>query len=460
MVSEVETNLTIMAAFSIALLSVIILFPLAFRQTTGEKSLPFPVAPFVALNFLYFVVGSIPPLAFPNQTLASVKDIPLSVLFLCLGFFVFNLGIWISGTAPTIWPADGRGARRIPGLGAILVVSLVILWAVRIFLGTEGVGISHAVMSLILSERWLGELAVLAGALAYVPLCLCLTRLCSGSLEASEVRFWRRALFLVVASDIGFWMFFAGSRLPILWEVLIVFWAFWMQRLHVVGKKTFIVLGAVCIAALPIVYAQRYVLQTLAPRVGENQMQLARDYLFSQQFEVLQGAPSASLRSGALLDVARFSAIDPFSIVAGKEWEEDVPPMWGETLKHQSPILVPRRLWPSKPVVENVDFVVARHFNARPVDVVTTVQTELMANFGIVGLCGGLFIFGIFTGKFFRALAGNLALSESTIFLQLSVIPVIFFVETDITGIVAGLRQLLPLWLAFWILEGRRRSRR
>jgi hypothetical protein len=111
-------------------------------------------------------------------------------------------------------------------------------------------------------------------------------------------------------------------------------------------------------------------------------------------------------------------------------------------------------------VVENVDFVVARHFNARPVDVVTTVQTELMANFGIVGLCGGLFIFGIFTGKFFRALAGNLALSESTIFLQLSVIPVIFFVETDITGIVAGLRQLLPLWLAFWILEGRRRSRR
>lgn len=125
--------------------------------------------------------------------------------------------------------------------------------------------------------------------------------------------------------------------------------------------------------------------------------------------------------------------------------------MWGETLIKGLPYLVPHALWPSKPEQVNVDTIVERNFDLPNIDDLTLIQTECLANFGIVGMSLGMFLFGFMTNKFFCYLIKVAPCSEPVTACLFVTLPVIFNVETDMMTILAGLR-ILPILYALLLL--------
>jgi len=409
----------------------------------------------VILNFVYFVVSSLAPLVYPRGYYGSVSfnALPISLLILCLAFLSFDMGVLLSGGLPKTRRVIVSGPARIAGLGVLTTLAAVALWSTRIVLATMGYGITH-VPTMVTLDPDVSQMSVLSGSLAYVPLCLCLARLCSHDLLPGELRVWRRRLAWVFVADLLYYVL-TGSRLGLLWEILIPLWACWCRKVRVLSRVMVLVLGLAVAAAVPLIYAQRSALAGLRPQLGENHLKLTRDYLPAAEGDLAGANLWSTLTAGAVADASRLSAIGPFSGVAEKVVSGRYSLMWGNTLGAELPLLVPHLLWPAKPVGEKIDYIINRHFNLFSFDELTTCQTELLANFGIVGLCVGLLLYGVVTERVCAPLAPGSSASEPTLFFLLCAMPLVFRVETDITMILAGLRLLVPVWALLRAFEQR-----
>ena len=127
--------------------------------------------------------------------------------------------------------------------------------------------------------------------------------------------------------------------------------------------------------------------------------------------------------------------------------------MWGETLAAEIPLLVPREFWPAKPIGEKIDPIINRHFDMFSLDELSTSETELLANFGILGLCLGMLLYGTLTERLCASLVPCSPASETGLFLVLGIIPFVFHVETDITTVLVALRFLVPVWAVLRLFE-------
>jgi hypothetical protein len=162
-----------------------------------------------------------------------------------------------------------------------------------------------------------------------------------------------------------------------------------------------------------------------------------------------------SLEEGMHADSGRLTAIGPISGVVDGLSNRNFQPMWGETWREELPLLIPRVLWPAKPIPRNIDEVINRHFNLPGDDDLTTYQTELLANFGVWGLCAGMLFFGVLTEGVLGCLVRNARTSEPVTFCVLYAIPALFLVETDTTGMLGTLRILPAIWLLLTVLAAR-----
>jgi hypothetical protein len=458
-ISRLPLDYSLTVGACLSLLSPILLFPIAMRPNTAGGSLGFPGAPFVVLNFVYFVLATLVPLVYPQVRIlsVSVESIPLALLILCLGFLFFDVGVFISGKMPNSWPPPSSGATRVRGLGAIFAVLVGALWGLRLVLAIRGWGITHA--SNLLAFDWqLRQLVALANAIAFMPLCLCLARLCSSGSSKVELRRWQRRLVWVLAADLAYYLW-AGARLLLLWEGLIAFWCVWLRLTPALPRRRLFLLCVSFALAMPIVYAERDALGYAFPHEGENQVGLTRTYLLPEETRILRRSMVATVKAGLDADSGRLTAVGPFAAVADGLFNGDVPLMWGEIWSKELPILMPRILWPSKPIQASVDQLINRHFDLPGDDDLTTYQTELLASFGIGGLCGGMLLFGFLTERILGFLVRNAATSEPAAFCILYAMPALFRVETDTSGILAGLRLIPVLWIFLTLLSVRRSVR-
>jgi hypothetical protein len=416
---------------------------------------PFPAAPFVVLNFVYFGVASVAPLLYPNADYGTIsfRTIPLSLLILSLGFLCFDVGVLVSSAFPRKERGQTESFGRISNLGILTLANLVSLWATRTVLATKGFGITHT-PTMVSVDRSLSEMSVLAQSLAYIPVSLCLARTCSGTSTGRELRRWKRYFWSVLLTDFLYYTF-AGSRQGLLWEALIPVWVCWIRGVPIARRHSASILCVIAVPLLLVIYAQRRALEVARPQIGENHLKLTRDYIPAAERSILAGAFWATFSADLGSDAGRLTAIGPFSGVVEKVVSDQYPLMWGETLADEIPLLVPQALWPTKPVGEKIDLIINRHFDMFSLDELSSSETEVFANFGILGLCLGMLIYGTLTERLCALLKPGSPVSETTLFFVLSLIPFVFHVETDITGILSAIRFLLPVWIVLRLFERR-----
>jgi hypothetical protein len=442
------------------LLSLAVLLPLAFRANTAGGLLPFPAAPWVGLNFLYFVLGTLALLAYPSSIPGSLSlpAVPAAILVLALGFAFLAAGIIISGRRQKAWLVKSFDTVTVGGMGVLVAVVAGAVWALRLFFATQGYGITHMAGSGVLAlPRQMQPLAQAMVELQHVPVCLCLTRLCNSRLPPRTVRAWQTGLAIVLISN-AFYCLMVGRRLELLSELLILFSAMWLRIIPRFSRRWYAYTGLLLALAMPVVYAQREVLSYVPAHIGENQLALVRDHLIEEQVHLLQGSAGSIVERGFTNDIGRFTAVGPPSAVVGRLLNDHYPLMWGETLIKGLPLVVPRAFWPSKPVQENVDILIEDHFSLAEGDDLTTMETESLANFGIIGLVVWMFLFGVLINKLLYYLVRVAPAHEPATFCLLYALPVMFLVETDIGGALAGVRLVLPLFLLLRCLSVRGRS--
>jgi hypothetical protein len=313
-----------------SLLSLVVLLPVALKETTERGLLPYSGTPFVILNFAYFVVASLAPLLFSDAYYGTIsfKALPISLLILCAGFLSFAMGVLLSGSMAR--RQRSASPRKVSGLGVLTIVSSIILWITRTILATMGFGVTH-VPTMVPLDSTVSQMGVLAGSVAYLPLSFCMARICSSSSSPHQIRVWRKYLSWVFVTDVLYYTL-AGSRLGLLWEILIVVWALWCRRIRIMPRALIPVLGLVLCGALAVVYAERGALEGVRPELGENQLRLSRTYLPATGENLLGGKLWSTLEAGGISDAGRLTAVGPFSGVAERVWRGRNSLMWGETL--------------------------------------------------------------------------------------------------------------------------------
>lgn len=440
----------------VSLLSICILLPVALRVSTRSVAVPFPGTPFVILNFVYFALSSLVPLVYPNAYYGAISFAALgpSLLILALAFLCFDLGIMLAGRAVDVRRSTMTHIGRISGLGGLTVVGLAVVWTMRIVLAKMGFGITHA-PSLVGTDPLVSEISVVAQSLAYVPLAFCLSRICSPVVCPAEFRLWRAWFFCVFVTDVAYYVL-AGSRLGLLWEVLIPAWVLWCRGVRVLPRTLKPVLTVALVGVIPLIYGQRAALEEARPQLGEDHLKLTRQYLPTAEGSLVGSNLGPAIAQGVATDAGRLTAVGPLSGVADRVLNGNYSLMWGETLAAEAPLLVPRLLWSEKSVGEKIEYIINRHFNLDSLDELSTCEMELLANFGVFGLCLGLLLYGFATQRICRPLSVISAVSEPTLFLVLCAMPLVFRVETDIASIFAGLRPIIPIWLILRVFEQKR----
>jgi hypothetical protein len=440
----------------LSLLSLAVLLPLAFKANTASGLFPAPAAPFVALNFLYFVVGTLALLADPSSVVGNVSlpTVPMAILLLAACFALYAAGNAFSGGGIRTWLPKSVGVVTVRGMGILVAVVAGVVWTLRLHFATLGLGITHAAGFGLLG-RDAQAVVTAMGEIQYVPICLCLTRLCSSSLPRSKVRAWQIGLAIVLTSDAVYFMW-AGARLQLLLEFTLLLWFMWLRLIPRFSRRWYLYTGLVLAVSVPVVYAQRAALRIVSPRAGENQLVFTRDVLLGEQARLLEGSAGGTVKQGFFGgDVGRLTAVGPVSDVADKIYNDDYPLMWGETLIYGLPMVVPQALWPSKPVVLPGKNLIQRHFGLRFGDETGTIEEETLANFGIVGLCVWMFLFGVLTNIFFRYLIKMAPAHEPVALCLFYVLPRVCMVETDISGVAAGLRLVPVLFVLLMLFSTR-----
>ncbi len=460
LISGQDLDFTWVVGACISLLSVVVLFPLSLKTRTPQGMAPFPATPFVVLNFLYFVAASLAPLLYPRAYYGTISfsAMPVALLVLSLGFLCFDVGVLISGAVPSKPRRRTSGFGRISNLGVLTLISVVTLWTTRVVLAGRGFGITHA-PNMVSVDRSVSEMSVLVLSLAYIPLSFALARICSGLSTTHEQRRWKKYFWCIFLTDVLYYTL-AGSRQGLVWEFLITVWVCWLRDVPVLHRRSAPILCVILLPLLAAVYAQRSALETAQPRLGESHLKLTHDYISIAERSILAGAFWSAVSAGLDSDAGRLTAVGPFSGVAQKAVDDQYPLMWGETLAAELPLLVPHAVWPTKPIGEKIDYIINRHFDLFSLDELCTSETELLANFGILGLCAGLLLFGILTERLCASLVPGAPVSESTLFFVLGAMPFVFHVETDITTVLMGLRLLVPLWIVVHLFEHKVRLQR
>jgi hypothetical protein len=437
------------------LLCLAVLLPLAFKANTAGGFLPPPAAPFVALKFLYFVLGTLLLFAWPSTRFLNISPpaVPAAMLLLATGFALFAAGIVVSGSRAKTWFPKSLDIVTVRGMGILVALVAGVVWALRLYLATRGVGITH-VAGFDVLDRDTQTVATATGEIQYVPISLCVARLCNRALPRGEAPAWQLGLAIVLTSD-ALYFLWAGARLSLFMEFLIPVWAMWLRLLPTFSRRWYVYTGLVLALAVPVVYAQRTALPYFSARAGENQLQLTRDYLLEEQTQLLQRSAVGTVEGGFGGDTYRLIAVAPVSAVADKILNDRYPLMWGETVKDALLFLVPHWLWPSKPVEVDAKIIIQRHFGLRSGDEVSSIEHGALANFGMVGLCLWMFLFGVLTNRFFAYLLKMAPAHEPVTLCLLYVLPRVFMVEIEINGLLVALRLVPVLFILLMLFSVR-----
>lgn len=229
------------------------------------------------------------------------------------------------------------------------------------------------------------------------------------------------------------------SKFYIMWAFLPLGW-----RIMLRGRQTLLILAAVSAAVFyfsvvaPSVAASRRVAEerSLAELVLSGD--LARNAHFSKKFLEQQGE---------LFLVRQFDAL-PVGFFAGEVERSGL--QRGATMRYAAYAFIPRAVWPDKPTVTRGGWFAAylgfaRRAEDSTVSLGMTATGELYWNFGVLGVCLGMFVFGSMIGGLWRLAGVDPSHRPLHMFLYL----VLLFRIVNRSEAVSVLVSLVALYLLF-----------
>lgn len=396
--------------------------------------------PLRALFILVWPDATLLPRAWPgDQVMAFALGLSLvGMLFFYLGYF-WNASAHLLSFMPQIpfrWTSKHLS-------GKILLLYLIGLLAL-IVLFSEGSGLRfqwYTDRSNALDYMWL-----LLGGLRLYALFLAWTR-------QEKAIAGRILAYGLLASEISLGLFL-GNKQAVLLALLAVLFA----HHYVLRSRIYLIAliggGIFLLILVPLIQTYRATyFDVLGFRPTPNLVDIAvvgRSWLDT----TLDRPPGASILDTVKYVANRVSQLDSLTMVVSV-----VPSILdyqrGATLMNAVVGLVPRFLWPEKPVLNLGMFATEVIFGSRSVtNTPLTDIGEFYLNFGTFGVPIGMFLLG----AFFRSVyVYTHRCNESSVFralLYLAVLPQLLFAQTGVGGTLVALTRLFPLMLGvMWFLS-------
>lgn len=128
--------------------------------------------------------------------------------------------------------------------------------------------------------------------------------------------------------------------------------------------------------------------------------------------------------------------------------------LYGEALQFGLPLNVPRLLWPAKPEHDlDVEAFINHRFGLPTIDTMISPQTEFYADFGMLGVVGGMFVWGMIIAGADALLIVRQRSTAALLAYAASVTELVWPAQSFSTGVLAAVRNGLILWGALWMLE-------
>jgi hypothetical protein len=155
---------------------------------------------------------------------------------------------------------------------------------------------------------------------------------------------------------------------------------------------------------------------------------------------------------------ARFRNVDSLALIVQKTPESN-PYLGGRLYALGIPIiLVPRFLWQSKPTLDNGYIFSQRYLDLPPSSVTSTPITEpgdLYMNFGVVGVLGGMLVWGVVCASLYAWLRRRSDADSAALLFFFAALLQVASVEVDFVSLLAtAFRALLLAWIVGRALYG------
>jgi hypothetical protein len=174
----------------------------------------------------------------------------------------------------------------------------------------------------------------------------------------------------------------------------------------------------------------------------------AVDRLESGYFEWLTSPAERDYQSVRLNGVNMLAAVVFQDLYGGQAL------LYGDALRFGLPLTVPRLLWPAKPEHDlDVEAFINYRFGLPIIDTMISPQTEFYADFGILGVVGGMFVWGMIMAGADALLIARHRSTAALLTYAASITHLVWPAQSFSMGVLAALRNGFILWGTLWMIE-------
>jgi hypothetical protein len=150
----------------------------------------------------------------------------------------------------------------------------------------------------------------------------------------------------------------------------------------------------------------------------------------------------------------RLNGVNMLAAVVFQDLYRDQSLLHGEALGFGLPLNVPRLLWPGKPDLDlDVEAFINHRFGLPLLDTMISPQTEFYADFGVLGVVVGMFVWGMIIAGADALLVVRRPSTAALLTYATSITGLVWPAQSFSTGVLAAVRNGFILWGALWMLE-------
>lgn len=452
---------------SFIILTIISLTPLILAlHRKNYQDIINPALLFGVVTFLFWGLGSVLLMMNPNVLIipSSVTFFPLVLLYTALAYMAFLIGYYAFCKRPSGVVSDSTGniTRWDPSVAFNFILLLVIItWWARVYFGSKGLMFSWAlsnVWNLNFIEKSLLQFILMVQFMIVPSLMIVYYRLQGSQCHrrkflsfmcvltitvelVSYILFSQRTNFIWNLISIGIIAIAFGKKPSIKAVISIMFIFFFFISPFVMAMR----LESMRLAIQQRPESHLRLVAYLVPRAARNMLNNYGKLLFETS------SPNLSIR---------LSAIDLMAAVVTRAERNEITFLYGRTIIHSLPAFVPRIIWPGKPPIggDDPENEVVNHFRLGIHDPMLTPITELYANFWIIGVLIGMFIYGRVVRMVYNLLVLNRK-NDTGLVVYASSLHFLIGMQTSLVmGPFVGLRWIILMWLIAKVIELRNRS--
>jgi len=439
--SESLISLRIISLINLSLLIAFILNLIILPGYIIDITLNKPINFYAFFFALYFVLPSL--FSFYDKSISN-ENLSLISFFYLFSFFSFYLGIKKSKIKEIPFLRDKyfsrNEGRALLLICIILIIAIIYYYYWRI---SENIFFNHAYMydqrtDLASSIR---DVFIQSAQLPLIILLGLLTKV-------NDNKIAHQGKLLLFSYSIGITFIYTLSsqtRPAITALILLVVSVSFYKHYQLKLVKSFVILF-LSIFIVTAIQAQRIALKEKLI-MSSNQLSTALDFIINGTLSTISenNYDKSIIRSRAEGSVLFLSdIIDKF--------DEGYSPLFGKSTLIGLSGIIPRFIYPEKPIVTSPQLVVKGLLNMPLIDDALTMVNQFYVEFGTIGLFLGFLIFGFLMGKYFNYLQGKNSIGPF-IFFSFFICQVIQMEQEFVIALLGFIRNSVIIYFIFLILK-------